>query len=120
MKNINERMESEEELLHNLYGSVHFKNRIYQIIEVVVNEFWTPESFNHSENYCQHMMFYKESIIKILKMIFNNETEYADNLFKFVMTRILDTVSFYNKVYTDLYFKDEKLANLKCKCPVCS
>lgn len=127
--NLNERMRREDKTLMQHYKSgdeEKLKNQIKNIATVAVEEFWRQEAFTDSDDYCTHMMHWKDSIQKYipLQTYFKIKNNYkTGSLFKLVMKAILDDIEFYNFIYTDLFYDklqiDGKPANLKCKCEIC-
>lgn len=125
MKNIwtetsrtNRRMDEEDAILQACSGD-ELAERITEIVEATLDEFWRPEAFTDSEDYCSHMMHYKPMLIpyNVIHTIKGKPT------FKSIMLAILNNIEFFNSIYTDLFYNGELIVYgadpIKCNCPVC-
>jgi len=109
IRNVDNRMDHEEAILQNYHAindHAKLKNRIKEISQAVIDEFWTPESFTHSEEYCQYMMRQKKFVETAIPRQVVTKNYKEGSLFKFALLAILSGVEFYNNFYTKTFYED--------------
>ncbi len=120
---VEDRILNEETILRDYYFNdpEKFNDRIEEISQIVLDEFWQEEAFNHDPDYCQHMMYWKSFLQEWLTLFVVEETnnyKKEESLFSFIMNTFLDKIDFFNKSFTDMFYNNE--SSLRCQCGICN
>ena len=114
-RNVDDYIDNEDSVLAYYYyiNSDKLENHIKAITQATMNELWTPEAFNHSEEYCKYMMLLHRWLpMSITERVMNriNDWNGESGLFKVIMLTILSEIELYNKTYTDIFNEERDVA----------